>query len=98
MAAIDQWFGDAVHGQSAVVARRALGGRLLSDPEPVALPAIETQPELPDQLRSSIELCLLTESVRMNTVLMPPDPPGDGAKRRHAPHALRGRARKTLPR
>jgi hypothetical protein len=53
MAAFDQWFGDAVHGRSAMVARRALGVRLLSDSEPVALPVIEKQPEPPDQLRPS---------------------------------------------
>jgi RNA-directed DNA polymerase len=54
MAAFDQWFGDAVHGRSPMVARRALGVRLLSDSEPVALPAVVIQPELTGQVRSSI--------------------------------------------
>ena len=41
IAAFDKWFGDAVHGRSPTIAQRALGIRLLSDSEPVALPTVE---------------------------------------------------------
>jgi hypothetical protein len=41
LAAFDRWFEDAVRGRTHVMARRALGVRLLSDSEPVALPVVD---------------------------------------------------------
>jgi retron-type reverse transcriptase len=40
LVSFDKWFGDAVHRRSPMVARRALGIRLLSDSVPVALPIV----------------------------------------------------------